>query len=279
MSTGYLLVDVENSHARKAGYRPPFWGHPTHKNGKAGVTKVAIHTSESTFDVAGGDGGAERIGVYLSKNATRAASYHTVVDSDSTEKLLPFSATAFGARGFNTNTIHIAVAGSAADWRELPDAYVQRVLVRLADEVRAACAWADIPLQRITGAVARSDKGTGICAHADLDPDRRSDPGEHFPWATLFALLSPEEDDMPTEPMPDWAKDDFDKAVAAELFSRHTKPTDAVPAWKLAVFLNRDNMLDLHTRVDALEAQAKSAPAASSSTVPQHTHSASVQLS
>lgn len=230
------LLEHPNRHATAAGY-DGFWGHPTRLG--ADVRLVVIHTSESAFDTTGTDGGAEAVAGYLSRT-DRPASYHRIVDADSTVELLPFSHTAFGARGHNRHAIHLAVAGVAAGWTTLAPSYRDRVLDRLADAAADALAWADLPAERVVGGQARVD-GRGLCGHVDLDPDRRTDPGPRFPWDLLIDRIK--DHDMATTSNPGFQAS-FDKAVDVGMFSQHTRPGDELTAEKLAVFLDRAGLLD-----------------------------------
>ena len=189
------LLEHRNRHAAAAGY-DGFWGY---RSRLSPVTKIVIHTSESTFDQLAPDTGAEAVANYLATGADEPASYHRIVDADTRLKLLPFSHTAFGARGFNANAIHLAVAGTASKWHTLDPDYRRRVLDNLAADVTDALEATGVPLVRIAGDNARGPH-RGICGHVDLDPARRTDPGPRFPWTDLFAkikdrtMLTPEQD-------------------------------------------------------------------------------------
>lgn len=191
---GYYLLDNPNPNARDRG-DGRYHGYPGRSRA---VRLVVIHTSESVFDTEGEDTGAENVARYLSRVA-RAASYHAICDRDSQVALLPFGHTAFGARNYNGNAIHIAVAGQASKWPTLSDEERDAILDNLVPLVREALDFADLPAVRLRDSEARGG-GRGITSHAALDPSRRSDPGAEFPWDLLLQRLNGEP--APTKPAP-----------------------------------------------------------------------------
>ncbi len=82
-----------------------------------------------------------------------------------------------------------------------------------------------------------SDRGwdQGKKGHMDFKP-------KACPGPDLYAWTK-QEPVMP-EPMPEWARPTFEKAVAAGVFSQYTDPAGTVEAWELAIFLERLGLLD-----------------------------------
>lgn len=179
----YLLAN-DNPNAPRRTDRNRFWGYPS-RNATPRV--VVFHTSESAFDLVGEDRGAEAVANYLA-HTERTASYHAIVDRDSTVQLLPWDYTAFGARGANADGIHIAVAGEHDRWDDIPSSAVDQILDQLVPVVAEALEWAGLPAVRLSDEAARSG-GRGLASHSQIDPTRRSDPGPAFPWGRLLHQL------------------------------------------------------------------------------------------
>ena len=148
---------------------------------------IVIHTAENTLDVIDADTGAEDVAAFIQRRAD-PGSYHTLVDSDSQLRLIPFTAEAYGdATGSNPHAIHISFACRTIDWSAM-SAKRRRAFIR--NGARAAADAARyieedrgirVPARRITRA--ESDLRTpGFISHAERDPARRSDPGRDFPW-------------------------------------------------------------------------------------------------
>lgn len=197
---GYYLLDHDNPNAPRRSDGNRFWGYPS-RNGSIRV--IGVHTGENAPDFVPPDRGAESIASYLSRVA-RAASYHEVVDSDSTIPLLPEHYTAFGIGNFNSPTWHLSFATEAHKWgmdRKWQDAILRRGAVSAARIAKKH----GIPAVKLTREQALNGK-KGFVAHATMDPSRRSDPGKGFPWTNFFSLVigamdgtvtpSSEDDDM-----------------------------------------------------------------------------------
>lgn len=243
----YWLLEHTNQHAVNAGY-PGFWGWKTRRKS---VRIISIHTTESAFDLIGEDTGADRVANYLARWVDRPASYHRISDADSRERLLPFSHTAFGARGYNADAIHLAVAGRAADWGKLTVAQRRARIDLLALDVADACEKYAILPRRLSSSAAQG-RGRGLCAHADLDPDRRSDPGRLFPWEQLIAATVRELDNRQEPDMPEWLtrwpaafRDWAKSARSRHLITEYTDPNEKVGDMPLGEFLVlRDRQAD-----------------------------------
>jgi hypothetical protein len=186
MSQPYLYLN-ENPHAPQRANGRRFWGYPSRPAGVV-IDTIGVHTTESPFDEIGVDSGAEGVAAYQSRTE-RPSSYHQIADRDSTVKCLPDEAVAFGIRGRNSRSLHLALALRAADWSDPAKAKKAEATLRRAAAVAATwCRRYDIPVRRITKA--QADAGVrGLIAHGDADPGRRSDPGRDFPWDRFLDLI------------------------------------------------------------------------------------------
>ena len=156
---------------------------------------IVIHTAESLPDFTSPDMGAERVARY-GATTSRSASWHSTIDSDSIIPMLPDSYTAFHVRGYNSQSLGVEIATQAHKWPIAPKDWIDKTITNLADVVRRWGELYQIPYHRI--ARANVDAGSrGLVAHADLDPQRRTDPGAMFPWDLLYRKLTGlEEDEM-----------------------------------------------------------------------------------
>ena len=151
------------------------------------IEMVVIHTMET----------AERTGAAVAcahwfASATSEVSAHYCVDADEVVQCVREEDIAWHARGGNTSSIGIELAGFAsqrpADWN---DDYSRAVLARAADLTADVCFRHGIPLKRLRPAdvVARH---RGICGHADVSAafgkSDHWDPGTGFPWARFLRL-------------------------------------------------------------------------------------------
>lgn len=195
--TGYYLLDHPNPACPDRG-DGKYWGY-AEMQGQPFL--IAVHTTESFADELGEDMGAENVAAYFSRSTT-AASYHTIVDSDSTVRCLPAGLdgttvhTAFHCYGRNTGTLGISFAMRAAEWPTVSPAWATAALERAADEVALWCRRWDIPARKVTRAEA--DAGvSGITGHGILQPEDRTDPGASttfepslFPWDRFLGMVN-----------------------------------------------------------------------------------------
>lgn len=207
--TGYYLLDNPNPGAvanpdgtywgRQVMAAPPIW--------------ITVHTAESFADLIGDDLGAENVAAYFARSTT-AASYHTLVDSDSVVSCLPSGLddhpvhVAYHCANRNTGNLGISFACRSSEWPTMPADYRRRMLANGADVVARWIRAHDIPLRRVT--LAEVDAGVpGITGHGIVQPEDRSDPGlatvfapSLFPWDEFFELVierldGGEDKDMP----------------------------------------------------------------------------------
>jgi len=195
--TGYYLLDHPNPNCPDRG-DGKYWGY-AEMQGQPFL--IAVHTTESFADELGEDMGAENVAAYFSRSTT-AASYHTIVDSDSTVRCLPAGLdgttvhTAFHCYGRNTGTLGISFAMRASEWPTVSPAWATAALERAADEVALWCRRWDIPARRVSRAEA--DAGvSGITGHGILQPEDRTDPGASttfepslFPWDRFLGMVN-----------------------------------------------------------------------------------------
>lgn len=195
MTSGYYLLD----HPNPAATVNPDGQYHGYMTMRGDPFLIAVHTTESFADELGEDMGAENVAAYFSRTTT-AASYHTIVDSDSTVRCLPAGLdgtvphTAFHCYGRNTGTLGVSFAMRASEWPTVSPAWATAALARAADEVALWCRRWDIPA-RLVG-VGEADAGVaGITGHGILQEDR-TDPGASrafvpslFPWDRFIGMV------------------------------------------------------------------------------------------
>lgn len=152
---------------------------------------IVVHTAESVLDQTGEDTGAEGVAAFIA-NRTDFGSYHTIVDSDSRVRLVPFDAEAYGdGTGSNPYAIHISFACKAAGWRGMSDERRAAMIAQGAEAAAEAARWLRdvhgiaVPAVQITRAQSEL-RQPGFISHGARDPGRRTDPGVDFPWAAFL---------------------------------------------------------------------------------------------
>lgn len=158
----------------------------TSANGRV-VTVVVIHTME----IAERDGAAEVCARWFASPVSEVSA-HYCVDAETTIQCVREDDIAWHARGGNTNSVGIELAGYAGQ-RSLgwDDAYSRAVLERAAGLTAEICERYAIPTRRLRAADLIAGR-RGVTGHADVSTAfRRSDhwdPGPDFPWPKFLRL-------------------------------------------------------------------------------------------
>jgi N-acetyl-anhydromuramyl-L-alanine amidase AmpD len=151
------------------------------------IDVVVIHTME----VAERKGAAESCARWFADPAAEVSA-HYCVDADTVIQCVPEEHVAWHARGGNTSSVGIELAGfarqSPAEWRDAYSGAVLRQAARLTADV---CARYGIPLRRLRAADLVAGR-RGVTGHADVSAAFRKsdhwDPGPDFPWAMFLRL-------------------------------------------------------------------------------------------
>jgi hypothetical protein len=209
----YYLIENENNHGKLRKNGKHGWYYPTRKKGIQGIV---IHTAEGAP--------AENVAKYFTFN-TRPASAHAVVDESIIINLLPDTAVAFHVRGNNSKTLGLEIAYWAHKWGE--NLQLEDMLLNNAAKwCRKKALEHDIPITRLNkSSWAKGQKG--FMAHSDLDPSRRTDPGDEFPWDKFLSYVAGEKPEFKRQ-APPWCGKIFKFSVPLTKGSEIAQWQDAV---------------------------------------------------
>jgi hypothetical protein len=161
---------------------------------------IVVHDAENATDISGTDTGAEAVANFIANRDT-PGSYHDLVDSDSSIQLVRYECEAFhDATGTNRHSYGVCGAYRHSQWQSLPQGWRDACVRNMAMACRRYANWLKarrgivIPAKRISVTQARNGV-PGFISHAELDPDRRTDPGPHFPWGQFLDIFQGEPDD------------------------------------------------------------------------------------
>jgi hypothetical protein len=171
---------------------------------------IVIHTAENVWDQVGPDTGAEAVANFIRVRDT-PGSYHDLVDSDSYLQLIRYTCEAYhDGTGSNPHSYGLSFACSAADWPAMSGEKRAAFVLRGAQRAATYARWLKstrgivVPAARITRD--ESDRRVpGFISHAQRDPQRRTDPGQGFPWSEFLDAYA---DLMNGAPAPATPKDD-----------------------------------------------------------------------
>lgn len=232
---------------RRGGYRP------------SGT--IVIHTAENRTDKTGPDSGAEAVLNWI-RSRPDPGSYHSLIDADSTLRLIDPASEAFHCKYTNKWSIGLSCAVSASDWhslyqiRERGSDRGHIIIDRLAAEAAHIIRWIRstygivVPVRRISrrDALARRP---GFIAHGETDPGRRTDPGAAFDWTYFLARVS-------VHLNPPTKKDEFLMALTAadqaNLLDKTIKTNHAAGRLDKAVPQLSARIEALDAKIDALTA-------------------------
>jgi N-acetyl-anhydromuramyl-L-alanine amidase AmpD len=155
--------------------------------GGRAIEFVVVHTME----IAERTGAADSCARWFANPASEVSA-HYCVDADTVVVWVREENIAWHARGGNTTSVGIELAGFArqgpAEWA---DAYSSAVVRRAARLTAEVCARYGIPLRRLRAADLVAGR-RGVTGHADVSAAfRRSghwDPGPVFPWSRFLRL-------------------------------------------------------------------------------------------
>ena len=152
------------------------------------ISVVVIHTME----IAEREGAARACAAWFASPSSEVSA-HYCVDADTTIQCVREDDIAWHARGGNTNSVGIELAGFAGqDGLGWSDAYSQAVLDRAAELTAQVCARHGLPIRRIRASELVAGR-RGITGHADVSAAFRKsdhwDPGPAFPWSRFLRLV------------------------------------------------------------------------------------------
>jgi N-acetyl-anhydromuramyl-L-alanine amidase AmpD len=152
------------------------------------IDVIVIHTME-----IGERTDAARICARWFESPASQVSAHYCVDADEVVQCVEEADIAWHARGGNTNSIGVELAGMAGQGRrDWADAYSQAVLDRSAELVADIAQRHDVPIRKLS-ATALREGGRGFAGHGDVSEAWKKsdhwDPGPGFPWVEFLARV------------------------------------------------------------------------------------------
>lgn len=155
------------------------------------IDLIVIHSAEAS-DSLGGDQSAEGVANYFARESTQAST-HLAVDSDSCVRMLPDLVVPWGAKGANSDGLHIEICGRAK-WATTT--WLNTRNKKMLQRAAAKCAmWAwyyDIPLRWLSVPSLLSDR-RGFTTHVDVNKAFEGgthwDPGPGFPRTEFLAMV------------------------------------------------------------------------------------------
>lgn len=153
------------------------------------------------------DASAEGVARFIQRRSD-VGSYHDIVDSDSGIHLVRYTCEAFhDGTGSNPHSYGLSFACRAADWSTMSSTRRRAYIENGAKFASIYATWVKstynitIPSARITRP--QSDRRiAGFISHAQRDPQRRTDPGQDFPWAEFLIRFRQLMTVPPKPPMP-----------------------------------------------------------------------------
>lgn len=159
--------------------------------GSVPISLIAIHTNEGNNPLnVFPDRTAEDLAAYLDRPST-IASYHKIVDDDSTVHYLPDNVASWSIRSGNSRSLNLCMTGWAR-WSREEWLSHSSMLQHAALLVREWCMKYRIPLSKISP-VQVGQNHSGICGHIDWTLGKRdgthTDPGTGFPWDVFIRYV------------------------------------------------------------------------------------------
>lgn len=171
----------------------------TSRNNSISCIVMHVTAGLQDLDLEGPDNSAEGT-VKYGQNVERAASWHSIVDSDTIIPCLPDTFTAFHCKGLNSRGLGLEISNQDAKWSNKPARWIEKTLRNAAVVCRE---WEDkynIPQRLIT--LAQANAGVkGYIYHSTADPTRRQDPGKDFPINTLWRYVNELRNPVATTPV------------------------------------------------------------------------------